>query len=93
MNIANISIRIDNAIHRHTPKFKEIDLLPIHFRDAMLWVWHSNERNLLSLPIALKRFKGIGTYSKEFCAPFDKAGIDITEARQLRAAVKSHKSA
>ena len=81
MNIADIPFGIDDAIHRHAPELEEIDLLPIHFRDAMIWVGHSDERDTLSLPITLEGLKGIGTHGKKFCPTFDKAGIRIAEAR------------
>ena len=81
MNIADIPFGINDAIHGHAPEFEEIDFLPIHLRDAMVGIRHSNERNMLSLPIALKWLRGIGTHGKKFCPTFDKAGIRIAEAR------------
>ena len=81
MNIADIPVSINDAIHGHAPELEEIDLLPIHLRDAMVGIGHSDERNTLSLPIALERLRGIRTHSKKFCPTFDKAGIRIAKAR------------
>lgn len=93
MNVANIATGVDDAIHRHAPKLKEIDLLSVHFCNTMVRVGHSNEWNIFACPISLKWFKSIGTYCENFCAARNKACVGITKARQLRTTVKSHKSA
>ena len=93
MNIADIPVGIDDAIHGHAPELEEIDLLPVHLCNTIVRVRHSDKWDALPLPIPLEGLKGIWTHCKKFCPTIDKACICIAKARQLRAAMRSEKTA
>jgi hypothetical protein len=59
----------------------------------MVGVWQSNKRNALFHPILLKRYGYVGPYSQNFDTSTCKLFVLISQARQLRAAVRSHKAA
>ena len=93
MNVADIPVGIDDAIHGHAPELEEIDLLPVHLRNTMVGIGHSDEWDALPLPIPLEGLRSIWTHCKKFCPSIDKACICIAKARQLRTAMWSEKTA
>ena len=64
MNIADVTIEVYDAVHRHTTEFEKIHFLLVQLRDTVAGVWHSNEGKPFTLPITLKLLKSIGTYSE-----------------------------
>lgn len=59
----------------------------------MIRVGQADERNMLTVPVLLKGIEGIWSHGKDFHAAAEKFTVLITQARQLRAAVGSHKAA
>lgn len=93
MRKADIPLRIDHAIQRHAPKFKKVYFLPIGSGNGMIGVWQTDERNAFIFPVLLKDRQWIGTHSDDLCAAACKLTISIAQARQLRAAIRSHEAA
>ena len=90
---ADITLGIDDTIYRHTSQLEEIHFLPVLSGHRMVGVWQTNKRNVLFRPILLKRCGYIGPYSQNFDPSTCKLFVFISQARQLRAAVRSHKAA
>ena len=93
MCIADISHAIHNAIQRHASQFKEVDFLTIHARHVMIGVGQADEGQAFIVPIAFEGFHIIGANGKDLGAAPGKIGITISQARQRRAAIRSHKAA
>lgn len=93
MGIADITIRVHDTIQRHASELEEVDLLPVKQGDPVFGVRQADERNPLFLPVLLKGFSRIGSHSQDLHTPARKLIILISQARQLRAAVRSHKAA
>jgi len=93
VNITHVAFQIHNATQRHATEFEEGNFLPIQASHAVVRVWHANERDMFIAPIALERFCRTGTHRENFCASPGKICIAIPQARQRRAAVRSHEPA
>jgi len=93
MRKADIAVRIDDTIQRHTTQFKELDLLPVFLGDQVVRVGQTDEGNPFILPILLEGRKSVWPNSQDFHTAVYKLLIFITQARQLRAAVWSHETA
>lgn len=93
MDEAHISFFIHNTIQRHSTQFEEVDFLTIHLRDRMIGVGQADKWDALILPIAFEfRFSG-WTHGENLRAARGKLRISIAQARQRRAAIRSHKTA
>ena len=90
---ADITFGIDHAVQRHAAQLKEIHFLPVHSRNRMFGVGQSNERNLFNLPISLKCRKYVRAHRQDHRVTALELLMLITQTRQLRAAVRSHKAA
>lgn len=93
MSIADISFGIDHAAQRHASQLKKVDFLPVQQGDDMVSIWQSNERDSFIAPVLLEGRKRIGAHSKDLHTATGKLIVLIAQARQLRAAVRSHKTA
>ncbi len=93
MNITDAAAGVDDTVERHPPKFEDVDFLPVQARHFMIGVGQTDKREPLSRPVFLKGFHIIGTDRQNLRAARLKFGIVIAQARQLRAAMRSHKAA
>jgi len=93
MDVTHATFFIDNTIQRHASKLKQVDLLTIYPCHRMIGVGQANERDALILPIAFELSLGIGSDCEDLRPTFGELGIPITQARQRRATVWSHKAA
>jgi len=93
MSITDMTFGVHDAVQWHSSKFKKIDLLFIEARDFMFGIGQANKRNVFILPKALKLLEVIRPDRQNDCTAFNELLIFITQARQLRAAVRSHKAA
>lgn len=93
MNISDAAITVDNTVQRHPPEFKEVYFLPVLFCDGMLRIRQPDIWDAFLLPIAFEGFASIWTDSHDLGTAGFEILIVITHARQLRAAMRSHKSA
>lgn len=93
MGKTDVSILIDHAIQGHASQFEEVDLLAVQPRHAVIRVGQADERNTFVRPILFERGRGIGSHRQDLRITTDKALIIFTQARQLRAAVRSHEAA
>ena len=75
MNIADVTIKIDDAVHGHTTELEQVYFLLIQLCNSVPRIWKSDERKPFTLPIALELLKPIGTYSEQFYIAFDKTRI------------------
>ncbi len=89
---ADIAVGIDNTIQRHATHLEEVHFLPVGSRDRMVSVRQTDKWDLLLDPVFPEGFGGIGTYSHNFRPATLELFIVIAPARQLRAAVGSHKA-
>ena len=93
MSETDITIGIDHTIQRHPSQLEEIYFLAVGFRHRMLRVWQTDKWNVFVLPVSLKYPCRVRSYRQNFRAAAGELFISITQARQLRAAVGSHKAA
>jgi len=93
MSITDHALPIHHADQRHASQLKEIDLLPITQRHLVIRIGQADKRKLLLIPILTKSILAIGTDGKNLCVAICKLSVLIAQARQLRAAIRSHKAA
>ena len=93
MNVADAAVQIHHAIHRHAAQLEKIDLLFVRPRNGMLGIGQTNERNFFLCPILLEGLQSIWTDRHDLGTARRELGVVITHARQLRAAMRSHKAA
>lgn len=90
---ADITFGIDHTIQRHPSQLEEIYFLLIHSGNRMLWVRQADKWNSFILPILLKGRCRIWANRQDHRVTVREFFMPITQARQLRAAVGSHKAA
>ena len=84
---------IDDGYKRHAAQLEEVDLLFIPGRDLVTRVGEADKGQGLDLPVGPEGCGRIGTDGKDVGAPLRELGVLVTQTRQLRAAVRSHKAA
>ena len=84
---------VQDIVQWHASKLKKIDLLFIEARNFMFGVGQANERHVLIFPETLKLLGIIRPNCQNDCAAFGEFLIFITQARQLRATIRSHEAA
>ena len=92
MGKTDVAVRVDDAVQRHAAQFKKLHLLSVFLGNQVVRVRQTNKRNAFILPILLKGRQRIGANRQDFHTAACKLFILITQARQLRAAVGSHKT-
>ncbi len=93
MRKPDVAFFIDNTVQRHAPQFEQVDLLAVYPCDTMIRVGQTDERDSLILPELLEGRRRIGAKRDNFRIPIDEFLILLTQARQLRAAIRSHEAA
>ena len=93
MGKTDISFGINDAIQWHAAQFKKLHLLPVLPGNQMVGIGQTNEGNPFILPVLLKGRQRVWPDRQDFHPAAFKFFILIPQARQLRAAVRSHKAA
>ena len=93
MDEADRTLTIYNRVQRHAPQFEQVDFLLVEFRNLLVWVRQARVWEVVFHPIIHKLIKVIWPNRQDFCSPCSEFSIPIPQARQLRAAVRSHKPA
>ena len=93
MRESDIALGVDHAVQRHTPQLEKIDLLPVRSGYRVIRVRQADKRNSFILPILLKDGQRVRPNGQDLRAAAPKLVISIPQARQLRAAVRSHETA
>lgn len=89
----DVPIFVDHAVQGHASHFEEVDLLTVHPCHAVIRVGQTDEGDVFILPILLERGRGIGSHRQDLRVTTHEALMVIPQARQLRAAVRSHEPA
>ncbi len=89
----DVAILIYDTAQRHTSQLEEIDFLPVHSRHAMIGIGQTDEWKVFLLPVFRESVRPIGTDRQDLHAATFELLVLITQARQLRAAVRSHEAA
>jgi hypothetical protein len=93
MRKPDIPFCIDDTVQGHPPQLEEVHFLAIGSGHAMIGVRKADERKVFIFPILLENRYGVGAHSKDFRAAIRELSVAIPQARQLRAAIGSHKAA
>jgi len=93
MSVTDVTLGVHHIVQWHAAKLKKIDFLFIEARNFMFGIGQANEGNIFILPKTLKLLRVIRPDCQNDCAAFNELLIFITQARQLRATVRSHKAA
>ena len=93
VHITDIALLVNDAVQRHSTEFEQVHLLPIHLRNGMVGIGQADEGDAFIPPIALKRLVVIRTDRKNLHAAAGKFFVAISQARQRRAAIRSHEAA
>jgi hypothetical protein len=93
MGITDIAPAVHNTIQRHTAPLEEIHFLLVHSCNRMFGIRQADKGNLFILPVLLECHTGIRANRQDQHIAICEFFVPITQARQLRAAVGSHKAA
>jgi len=93
MRKTDISTLVDHTIQGHAPQFEQVDFLAIHPCHSMICIGQPNERNIFIRPVLFECCRRIGSDRQNHRTPLYKLLMIFTQARQLRAAIRSHESA
>ena len=93
MHITDEAICIQNTDERHPSQFEKVDFLHITARHFMTRIGQTDKREFLLRPIFAERGGAVRPNGKNLGAPALELGIIVTQARQLRAAIRSHEAA
>ena len=93
MSVTDAAILVNDADERHASEFENVDLLTIENGDAMFGVGDANEGNFFVRPILLKGGFGVWANGQDGHVALGELGMIIAEARQRRAAIRSHEAA
>ena len=93
MRKTDIAFGIDHAVQRHASQFEEVDFLSVESGNRMIRVGQADEGDVFVLPVLLENVYGVGADRQNLRAATGEFFILVTQARQLRAAVRSHEAA
>jgi hypothetical protein len=93
MSVTDVTFGVQDIIQWHAAKLQKIDFLFIEPRNFMFGIGQANERNVFIFPETLKLLRVIRPNCQNDCAAYGELLIFITQARQLRATVRSHEAA
>jgi hypothetical protein len=93
MGITDKPLAIDNAIQRHAAQFEQVHLLFVNSGNAVVRIGQADKGDVFLRPILLKGRRGIGSNRQNLRTASRKFIVLVPQARQLRAAMRSHKPA
>ena len=93
MGKTDVAFGIHYTIQRHAPQLEQVDFLFVHSGNFMIGIRQTNERNFFIRPILLECRRRVRPDCQDRYIAADKFFVLITQARQLRAAIRSHESA
>ena len=93
MHVANIALAVNDRVHRHASKFKEVDFLFVKFRNRFFDIRQSDEGDVILAPVIEKSGRFVRSHGQDFGPPRGELCVTIPQARQLRATVRSHEAA
>lgn len=93
MHETEMALAIHNRVHRHAPQFEQVDFLLVQFGDMMFWVGQAHKWNPVLMPVLCKWLEFVRPDSQDLGSPRSELGVAISQARQLRAAIRSLETA
>ena len=93
MNVPDKPHAVYDRVQRHASQFEQVDFLFVSFRNPLVWVRQARVWEVVFLPISHMLFDGIRPNRQDFSFSRSKLCIPIPQARQLRAAIRSHEPA
>ena len=93
MSVADIPLCIDHTAQGHASQPEDLHFLAIFSCHQVVRVRQADEGNLFVLPVLAEGRSGIRAHRQDLDAALGKLLIVVSQARQLRATVRSHKTA
>jgi len=93
VDVTNKTPTVYNRIQGHAPKLEQIDFLLVNSGNPFVRVRQAGKWEIVLLPIANELFRGIRSNRQDFRISRYEFRIAISQARQLRAAERSHETA
>ena len=90
---ADITFGVYYAIQGHASQLEKIDFLPVRARNRMVGIWKPGKRDAFILPVLPKDRQGVWADRQDFRPTAGELLMSISQTRQLRAAMRSHKTA
>ena len=92
MCVADVSFAVDNTIQRHASQLEKLHSLPVFPGNQVIRVRQTDKGNAFILPVLLESWHRVWPNGQDLHAAVYKLFILISQARQLRAAIRSHKA-
>ena len=93
MHEADMAFAVDDGVHGHTSELEQVDFLLVNLRYSFAHIGQSDKRKLILTPIIDKGRGLVGADSQNFGSTRGEIFVAISQARQLRAAIRSHEAA
>jgi hypothetical protein len=93
MLVTHLALFIHQHQGWHTAQFEQVDFLFVNIGDGMFGVRQANKWQVFILPVALESSGVIRPYGDDFRLTGGESRIVIAQAREMGAAVGSHKAA
>jgi len=93
MRKTDVPIGIHNAVQRHATQFEKVHFLSILHSHRMGRIRQPHKGNMLAAPVLTEYGGWIRPNRQDLSTATGKLLITISKARQLRAAIRSHKPA
>ena len=93
MHIPDVALPVHDAVHRHSPQFEQVDLLSIQARHPMIGIRKTHKRYSFILPISFEHIHIARSHGQDLHPAGGELGVPELQARQRRAAVRSHEPA
>ena len=87
------AMSIDDRNERHTSQLENVDFLLVALRHRMAWIGQADKWKLFRAPIKPEGRRRVRANRQNLCPAAGEFVISISQARQLRAAVGSQKTA
>jgi hypothetical protein len=90
---ADVAFGVDHTVERHTSQLEQVDFLAVNSSNRMVRIGQADKGDPLLLPVLPKDRLGVRSDRQDLRAAACELFISIPQTRQLRAAVRSHKTA
>lgn len=88
-----MTLAVNHRVQRHATEFEQVDFLFVDFRNPLIRIGQAWERQIVFLPVLDKLLQWIRTDGENFSFTLGELVIPVPQARQLRAAIRSHEAA
>ncbi len=93
MLVADLALFVDQQQRGNTPELEKVPFLAVKVSDGVFGVGQANVGQIFRLPITTVSIGSVGADGEDFRVTRGKGRIIFAQAREMGAAMRSHKAA